>query len=143
MCARFKFTVPDQFTKGQQSLFESTAKEIEARPGSVVPAITPRGTCFIGIWDGFARIETLNKTWLSKGWKPVKIVNGTSFKERDTVSGTKELKTFNMKKGQEIGAIARVTYDGMGKKYVEIKMVTQPAEGNVKSVHHRMPKLIG
>jgi len=141
MCARFKFTVPEQFTKGNLNLFNKGPAQLEARPGTLVPFVTPKGTEYMGLWTGFARIETLKTVWIAKGWKPVRIINGVSFQERDTTGGTKELKEFPMKQGTGIGAVAKVV-KGNYKDYVEVKVVTQPADENVKKVHHRMPKIL-
>lgn len=142
MCARFKFTVPEQFTKGMTSNLFNPNNVVEAKPGNTVPIVTPNGYQYMAVWRGFARIETLKQVWLAKGWKPVKIVNGVSFKERDTVGGSRDLKEFKMHLGQGVGAVAKAMTSPGGKKYVEVKMVTQPAQGDVKGVHHRMPKII-
>lgn len=146
MCARLKFTVPEQFTKGTRNMFGKSNTQVEARPGSTVPIITKKGNVGMALWDGFARIETLKKVWISKGWQPVKIINGTQFSERDTVSGTKELKEFQMTPGSGIAAVAKVVTGTNRKPSLEVKIVTEPAKGDVSKVHHRMPvilKMIG
>ncbi|MCG7853125.1 MAG: SOS response-associated peptidase, partial [Methanosarcinaceae archaeon] len=109
---------------------------------NAVPIITKKGNVGMGLWNGFARIETLKNTWISKGWQPVKIINGTGFKERDTVSGSKELKEFGMKQGSTIAAVAKVIAGTNDRPCLEVKMVTQAAKGKVKEVHHRMPVII-
>ena len=142
MCSRFKYTIPEQFTKGMTRNMFSDDHVVEAVQGHKLPILTENGYTYMAVWRGFARIETLKQVWLQKGWRKVKIVNGTGFIERNTVKKNGKFQGFSLKPGTEIGAIAKIMKSSSGKKHVEVKMVTQPAQGPVKEIHHRMPFIL-
>jgi len=85
------------------------------------------------IFGGHARSENLNSVWNGKILKHVKLESET-FAERNTVKGTGDFVHFRVPNGKAIHAI--ITKDN------ELRIVTEPARGNVVKVHHRMPQLI-
>ena len=86
------------------------------------------------IFGGHARKENLDSTWAGKIERHVKIMAET-FAERDTVSGTKKFKNFNVPAGKSIHGI-------IVKNSHEVRIVTQPSYGNIAKVHHRCPDFV-
>jgi hypothetical protein len=86
------------------------------------------------IFGGHARRENLDSTWQGKIERHVKII-ADNFAERDTVGGSRQFKHFKVPDGKAIHAI-------ITKNPHEVRIVTQPATGNVAKVHHRMPDFV-
>ena len=84
-------------------------------------------------FGGHARIENITSVWSGKIERHVKI-SASEFQERDTVSGSRELRPFPVPDGKCIHGIIT--------KQHEMRIVTQAADENVSKVHHRMPHLI-
>ena len=104
------------------------------RPGNqATVTLYNDGSTQHGKWDGFARKETLAKTWLTKGWKPALIEGVKTFTEWGSVKGTKytgKNVTFPVPQGKGLASIYK---DG------QVKIVTRQAQGKEMEVHHRMP----
>lgn len=84
------------------------------------------------IFGGHARIENLDKIWV--GVEHVKII-AEEFSERNTKEHKfSEFKPFPVPQGKAIHAII----DNNN----ELRIVTEPATGNVAQVHNRMPNLV-
>lgn len=121
----------------------------EIEPGGQIPIRTKKGT-FLGIWggvprdgkiQGHARLETLQNKWLEKGWHPVDIVDIELFSERNTVHQNGEIVRFTMPPGCVIKGVAKMQSLGKEKKIIDVRVITEAADGAVKAVHHRMPMI--
>lgn len=141
MCARMY---------GRKDIFRKNDWGREIKPGQPIPIRTERGE-FLGRWggipkanervQGFARLETIQRVWIEKGWKPVDIIGIESFSERNTVSKNGELVDFSVPDGCVIKGIGKVEDIGKGHKVIHVKIITEPAGGVVKDIHHRMPMI--
>jgi len=85
------------------------------------------------VWDGHARSENLDTTWHGKIKEHVKI-KADEFYERDSVSGSYKFKSFKVPEGKCIYGV--ITNQDV------LRIVTQPANEEVKKVHRRMPRLV-
>ena len=141
MCARMY---------GRKDVFRKNNWGREIDPGSAIPIRTERGE-FLGRWggipkpgervQGFARIESMQRSWVEKGWRPVDIIDIASFDERNTVEQNGEFVEFNVPDGYVIKGVAKVEDIGKGHKVIHVKIITEEAKGVIKGVHHRMPMI--
>lgn len=139
MCARMY---------GRKDIYRKNNWGREIEPGGTIPIRTGRGE-FLGLWggipkageriQGFARLETVQSRWIEKGWKPCDIIGIESFDERNTVDRDGSLVEFSVPEGAVVKGIGKVEDLGGGKKVIHVKILTEPAAGVVKDVHHRMP----
>jgi hypothetical protein len=81
-------------------------------------------------FEGHVRSENLDSVWTGKISRHVKVL-ADSFSERDTVGGSRKLIPFPVPPGSAIHGV--ITNEG------KLRIVTQEATGEVRSVHHRMP----
>lgn len=135
---------------GRRDIFRKNNWGREIEPGGQIPIRTGKGT-FIGIWggvvkpnekiQGHARAETLQSKWLEKGWHPVDIPDIELFSERNTIQKNGEVVRFTMPEGHVIKGIAKMQDLGKGKKIIDVRVITEAADGAVKTIHHRMPMI--
>ena len=141
MCARMS---------GRKDIFRKNNWGREIEPGGAIPIRTDKGE-FLGRWggvpnagervQGFARLETIQRRWIEKGWRPVDIIDIESFEERNTVKKNGELVGFSVPEGHVIKGIGKVEDLGQGKKVIHIKIITEEAGEVVGTVHHRQPMI--
>ena len=141
MCARMY---------GRKDIFRKNNWGREIEPGGAIPIRTDKGE-FLGRWggvpntgervQGFARLETIQRRWIEKGWRPVDIIDIESFEERNTVKKNGELVGFSVPEGHVIKGIGKVEDLGQGKKVIHIKIITEEAGEVVGTVHHRQPMI--
>jgi hypothetical protein len=106
---------------------------------------------FLGIWGGIpkagdkiqghARAESLQDKWLNKGYHAVEIPGIELFSERNTVQKNGEMVRFSVPDGHVIKAVAKVQDLGQNKKIFDVRVITEPAAGPLKGIHHRMPMI--
>lgn len=142
---------------GRKDVFRKNNWGRDIEPGGSIPFRTAKGT-YVGIWggvvkpgehiQGHAREDKLESYWLKmkdrngkKIWHEVEIPGIKLFSERNTVLKNGEVVRFTVPDGHVIKAIARQQDIGKGKKILDVRVVTEPAEGAVKGIHHRQPMI--
>ena len=135
---------------------------MEAEPGGKIPIQTGKGT-YLAIWggvpkqgdsiQGHARSETLQSKWLDKPaeagcskWNPVDIIGVKLFAERNTIGVDREdneIVRFTMPDNNVIKGIARTQELSTGTRIIDVRVITEKAEGAVAPIHRRMPMIRG
>ena len=83
-------------------------------------------------FGGHCRSENIASVWAGKIEREVKI-EASEFHERDTIGGSMKLVPFRMPPNK---AILGIITNG------ELRIVTEPATGEVAKIHHRQPVLV-
>ena len=131
MCGGFKPSRQFAVTKDEQ-IARELARLARLKSGQRYHFPTDRGLVG-GTFGGYARHESLEGCWKGRIRGHIKILAET-FSERNTVEKTYQNVHFRVPEGKAIHAVVTDAN--------EVRIVTQPARGNVKKYHHRMPDLI-
>jgi hypothetical protein len=83
------------------------------------------------VWEGFARKETLQEKWLSRGWEKAEVI---------AAAYTEKGREYQVFPGECISAVAKPSFDDRG-EFMSIRIVTREAVGKERRVYSRHPEI--